>query len=154
MSSHSLGHSLGHSPGHSPSHYTPGQYTPGYCRYLATLSQVAMPFYLTHQQVSHKLVLITITTILAISSYLKLIHSWPQPISQVLVALLSGALWVPYLSLFPTTLLLATLVTGTLAFTITKLGPLRYTILVNYVLYGPSKTPLPPNPRMEVVISL
>ena len=68
------GHSLGYSPYHSPGHYTPGS-----CRYLATLSQVAMPFYLTHQQVSHKLVLITINTSLAIASYLKLSHSCPKP---------------------------------------------------------------------------
>ena len=44
-------------------------------------------------------------------------------IFQVLVAILSGALWVPYLSTFPSTLLLATIATFTVSFIITKLGP-------------------------------
>jgi len=63
-------------------------------RHLPLLNQVAMPFYLTHQ--------------------------------QVLVAVLSGALWVPYLSTFPSTLLLATLATFLVSLLITKLGPIRY----------------------------
>jgi len=63
-------------------------------RHLPLLNQVAMPFYLTHQ--------------------------------QVLVAVLSGALWVPYLSTFPSTLLLATIATFLISLLITKLGPIRY----------------------------
>merc|ERR1719295_1271781 len=63
-------------------------------RHLPLLNQVAMPFYLTHQ--------------------------------QVLVAILSGALGVPYLSTFPSTLLLATIATFLLSLLITKLGPIRY----------------------------
>ena len=63
-------------------------------RLLPLLSQVAMPFYLTHQ--------------------------------QVLVAILSGAMWIPVLGSFPVVLLLATLATALLSFTITKLGPVRY----------------------------
>ena len=65
-----------------------------------------MPFYLTHQQVLQ----------LTFLMYL---------IFQVLVAILSGALWVPYLSTFPSTLLLATIATFTVSFIITKLGPIR-----------------------------
>ena len=45
---------------------------------------------------------------------------------QVLVAVLSGALWVPYLSTFPSTLILSTIATFLLSFVITKLGPIRY----------------------------
>ena len=44
---------------------------------------------------------------------------------QVLVAILSGALWVPYLGSFPVTLILATTATFILALVITKLGPVR-----------------------------
>jgi len=62
--------------------------------HLGLLSQMAMPFYLTHQ--------------------------------QVLVAILSGALWVPVLGSYPVVLLLATLAAIILSFTITKLSPLRY----------------------------
>ena len=75
-------------------------------RHLPLLNQVAMPFYLTHQQV------------LCLAFLLILIF-------QVLVAILSGALWVPYLSTFPSTLLLATIATFTVSFIITKLGPIR-----------------------------
>ena len=46
--------------------------------------------------------------------------------SQVLVAVLSGALWVPYLSTFPSTLILSSIATFLLSFVITKLGPIRY----------------------------
>ena len=45
---------------------------------------------------------------------------------QVLVAVLSGALWVPYLSTFPSTLILSSIATFLLSFVITKLGPIRY----------------------------
>ena len=45
---------------------------------------------------------------------------------QVLVAILSGALWVPYLGSFPITLLLATMATFILSLTITKMGPIRF----------------------------
>ena len=44
---------------------------------------------------------------------------------QVLVAILSGALWVPYLGSFPITLLLATVATFVLSLSITKMGPVR-----------------------------
>ena len=44
---------------------------------------------------------------------------------QVLVAILSGALWVPYLSTFPSTLLLTTIVAFLISLLITKLGPVR-----------------------------
>ena len=44
---------------------------------------------------------------------------------QVLVAILSGALWVPYLSSFPSTLLLTTIVAFLISLLITKLGPIR-----------------------------
>ena len=68
-----------------------------------------MPFYLTHQQVPF---IARIATSLSLSF-------------QVLVAVLSGALWVPYLSTFPSTLLLATLATFLVSLLITKLGPIR-----------------------------
>ena len=48
---------------------------------------------------------------------------------QVLVAILSGALWVPYLGSFPITLLLATVATFILSLIITKMGPVRCTYL-------------------------
>ena len=48
---------------------------------------------------------------------------------QVLVAILSGALWVPYLASFPITLLLATVATFLLSLIITKMGPVRCTYL-------------------------
>jgi hypothetical protein len=62
--------------------------------WIAPLREIAMPFYVTHQ--------------------------------QVLVALLSGALWVPYLRTFPIIILLATILTMIVSFLITKAGPLRY----------------------------
>ena len=68
-----------------------------------------MPFYLTHQQVPFTA---RIATSLSLSF-------------QVLVAVLSGALWVPYLSTFPSTLLLATIATFLVSLLITKLGPIR-----------------------------
>ena len=68
-----------------------------------------MPFYLTHQQVPFTA---RIATSLSLSF-------------QVLVAVLSAALWVPYLSTFPSTLLLATLATFLVSLLITKLGPIR-----------------------------
>ena len=76
-------------------------------RHLPLLNQIAMPFYLTHQQV--------------VMLPFVLLHL----LFQVLVAVLSGALWVPYLSTFPSTLLLATIATFTVSFIITKLGPIR-----------------------------
>ena len=66
----------------------------GHYRHLPLLSQAAMPFYLTHQ--------------------------------QVLVAIASATLWLPALGSFPVVLLLATLATCLLSFTITRLGPARY----------------------------
>ena len=63
-------------------------------RYLEYLSSIAMPFYLTHQ--------------------------------QVLVAILSGVLWVPYLGSFPVVLILATLASGLVSHVITKLTNFRY----------------------------
>ena len=45
---------------------------------------------------------------------------------QILVAILSGVLWIPYLGSFPVTLLLVTLVTGVLAHLITKMNNFRY----------------------------
>ena len=75
-------------------------------QHLPLLNQIAMPFYLTHQQV----------LCLAFLLYL---------IFQVLVAILSGALWVPYLSTFPSTLLLTTIVAFLISLLITKLGPIR-----------------------------
>jgi hypothetical protein len=47
-------------------------------------------------------------------------------ICQVLVAVLSGALWVPVLGSLPSTLLLSTLATGLLSLAATRLGPARY----------------------------
>ena len=55
------------------------------------------------------------------------LHS--KTFSQVLVAILSGALWVPYLGSFPITLLLATVATFLLSLIITKMGPVRCTYL-------------------------
>lgn len=74
----------------------------GTYRHLPLLTRLAMPFYLTHQQVSGPALL------------------------QVLVAVLSGGLWVPGLSSFPATLLLATLATTLLSLLITKLPNARY----------------------------
>ena len=44
---------------------------------------------------------------------------------QVLVAILSGALWVPYLGTFPCTLVLTTIVAFFISLLITRLGPIR-----------------------------
>ena len=68
-----------------------------------------MAFYLTHQQVLFDKSLVTSFDLAC----------------QVLVAVLSGALWVPYLSTFPSTVLLATIATFLVALLITKLGPIR-----------------------------
>ena len=46
--------------------------------------------------------------------------------TQVLVAILSGALWVPYLGSFHVTLILTTVATFILALIITKIGPVRF----------------------------
>ena len=54
---------------------------------------------------------------------------------QVLVAILSGALWVPYLGSFPITLLLATVATFILSLIITKIGPVRYVHIFSKVTY-------------------
>ena len=54
---------------------------------------------------------------------------------QVLVAILSGALWVPYLDTFPVILLLATVTTFILALIITKIGPLRLVNLYFSLLF-------------------
>ena len=62
--------------------------------WIPVLSELAMPFYLTHQ--------------------------------QVLVPLAAGASWVPYLRTFPLVLLLTTLVTLAVSWSITRSGPLRY----------------------------
>ena len=62
--------------------------------WIPVLSELAMPFYLTHQ--------------------------------QVLVPLAAGASWVPHLRTFPLVLLLATLATLALSWSITQAGPLRY----------------------------
>ena len=43
----------------------------------------------------------------------------------MLVAIISGTFWVPYLSTFPSTLILATLATFLISLLITKLGPIR-----------------------------
>ena len=48
----------------------------------------------------------------------------------MLVALLSGAPWVPYLGSFPITLLLTTLATFILALVITKLGHVSFNLFV------------------------
>ena len=45
---------------------------------------------------------------------------------QVLVPLAAGASWVPHLRTFPLVLLLATLATLALSWSITQAGPLRY----------------------------
>ena len=108
-------------------------------RLLPLLNQVAMPFYLTHQQViikweffdriqssqvciiacpyaSHLVIIIT-----CCRGHIRIVIQH----FQVLVAILSGALWVPYLSTFPSTLLLTTMVAFLISFLITKLGPVR-----------------------------
>ena len=62
---------------------------------IKILRQMAMPFYLIHQ--------------------------------QVLVLIVSGTLWVPYLGSFPVTLILSTVCTSAVAFLIVKSpGPVRY----------------------------
>merc|ERR1711970_640129 len=45
---------------------------------------------------------------------------------SVLVIYLAGAFWVPYLRSFPFTIILGTLITGSLSLLIPKAGPLRY----------------------------
>ena len=49
----------------------------------------------------------------------------PSLSPQVLVAIISGTFWVPYLSTFPSTLILAALATFLISLLITKLGPIR-----------------------------
>jgi len=62
--------------------------------WIPFLSEIAMPFYLIHQ--------------------------------QVLVAIVAGASWIPYLRSFPIVLVLSTFGTFILSWLITKSGPIRY----------------------------
>ena len=93
-----------------------------------------MPFYLTHQQV---IFVIQVPLALDLSNvkhgFVKKLWMflYSQAFLQVLVAILSGALWVPYLGSFPITLLLATVATFVLSLIITKMGPIRYLHIFN-----------------------
>merc|ERR1712179_108790 len=64
------------------------------------------------------------------SDRLKILRELSMPFylihTQVLVAYLAGAMWIPYLRTLPITVIIVTLLTTTISFLITKSGPLRY----------------------------